>query len=367
MSNRFARLWLAATVTVGVFCLQSASAQSTNSIRSPVDNDCNKNENGRQFLTLSLLHENDFFNLTDRQYTSGTLVSAAYNKYGHQGGEPCLGDHRDWAWRAIDAWIDKDLLEHAFVFALGQQLFTPSFRQGTEIQSDDRPFAGWLFGRWALHGFGAGRSQTITLDLGMVGPAAGGEATQNYFHAVDGYERFRGWRNQLRNEFGVQLSSEWREVAWRGQGNALVGHYGGALGNVETYLNAGLRWQFGARGLNDFRMPPSMRAASPIAPPKTRTSAQQVPAHDGGSAHALQAFAGFDLRAVAHNIFLDGNTSKPGHHVRRRPLVADLSAGFSWRWAGFDFAYTHGLRTREFFGQGDYHVFGGISIGMTLD
>ncbi len=201
----------------------------------------------------------------------------------------------------------------------------------------------------------------------MVGPAAGGESTQNYFHAVDGYERFRGWRNQLRNELGVQLSSEWREIAWRGQGNALVGHHGGATGNVETYLNAGLRWQFGASGLIDFRMPPSMRAASPITPPKTHTAAQPAPPHDGGSAHALQAFAGFNLRAVAHKVFLDGNTWKQSHQVRRRPLVADLIAGFSWRWAGFDFAYAHSLRTREFFGQVDHHVFGSISIGTTLD
>ena len=365
MIKRIAWLRLFATLTVAVFFLQSASAQSTSSFRSPVDDDCNKK--GRHFLTLSLLHENDFFNLTDRQYTSGTLLSAIYNKRGNPGGEPCLSDHVHWGWSAINAWIGKDLLQHTFVFALGQQLFTPSFRQGTEILSDDRPFAGWLFGRWALHGFGAGRSQTITLDLGMVGPAAGGESTQNYFHAVDGYERFRGWRNQLRNELGLLLSSEWREVAWRGQDNALVGHYGGGLGNVETLLNAGLRWQFGARDLNGFRMPPSMRAASPIAPPKTRAAAQKIPAYDGDSTPALQAFAGFDLRAVAHNIFLDGNTWKQSHHVRRRILVADLSAGFSWRWAGFDFAYTHSLRTREFYGQGDYHVFGGISIGTTID
>jgi lipid A 3-O-deacylase len=289
-------------------------------------------------LQVSLLYENDFFGRTDRNYTSGALLSLAWGKYDDSGNDPSL-------------------LERNFSFSIGQQLYTPGSRRRTDVQLNDRPFAAWLFGRWALHTYDTDNSQTLSLDLGVVGPAAGGETSQNFIHGLQGYTRFRGWGNQLRNEAGVLLASEWRREILRSSHWNLIGHYGGGLGNIETYLNTGLRLQFGATEVHDLRMPPSFRPASRVG--QVGTNAEPLNRN-------LQGFVGVDLRAVAHNIFLDGNTWSQSHQVSRKPGVLEISAGLSWRWIGFDFAYTHNLRTREFYGQAYSHAFGGLSISKTL-
>lgn len=304
-----------------------------------------------------MLHENDVFGRTDRDYTSGTLLSVTWGNYEAAADEPCRSAWSRTMATRINGLVDASLPQRAFVFAIGQQLYTPTRGTPVVVQPDDRPYAGWLFGRWALHAYDSDRSQTIALDLGMVGPAAGGESSQNFFHTVEGFTRFRGWRNQLRNEFGLQLAAETRRVAWRRAQLSLVGHYGGGLGNIETYLNTGFRLQVGASGLNDFQMPPSLRPASSMA----RVSASSAPAN-----RAPQGFIGVDLRAIGRNIFLDGNSRAPSHRVSRKPAVAELGAGVSWRWAGADFAYSHSVRSREFHGQKNTQVFGGLSIALTI-
>jgi lipid A 3-O-deacylase len=308
-------------------------------------------------LQFGVLYDNDFFASSDRHYTSGAMLSLAWGNYETANSDPCRSEQAQRIATGINGLLDPSLPERNFVFSVGQQLYTPSSRRRTDIQLNDRPFAGWLFGRWALHAFDTDRSQTLSLDLGVVGPAAGGQASQNFFHGLQGYTPFRGWGNQLRNEVGVLVAYESRREILKGSSTSLIGHYGGGLGNIETYLSTGLRLQFGADLLNDFRRPPSFRPASAIGRINTRSES---------SNRGLQGFVGFDLRGVAHNIFLDGNTWAQSHQVNRKPGVAEFSAGLSWRWGDVDFAYTHTLRSREFYGQTNNHAFGSLSIGKTI-
>ncbi len=314
---------------------------------------------GDQPVQVTFLYENDFFGRTDRNYTSGALLSVAWGKYEKASNDVCLSESSRLTAQWINGLIDASLPQRTFAFSIGQQLFTPGSRRRTDLQVNDRPFAGWLFGRWALHAVDDDRrqSQSLTLDVGMVGPAAGGEASQNFFHGLHGYTPFRGWRNQLRNEVGVLIASESRREIIQASHIRLVGHYGGGLGNVETYLNTGLRLQFGSAEFDDVGVPYSIRPASGIGLVNSSSQATSL---------GLKGFLGVDLRAVAHNIFLDGNTTVQSHHVNRRPGVAELSAGLSWRWAGVDFAYTHSYRSREFYGQTYTHSFGGLTVGTTM-
>ncbi len=59
------------------------------------------------------------------------------------------------------------------------------------------------------------RLDTLQLDLGVIGPAAGGEFVQNNFHNLIGVDPAYGWGNQLHNEPTVGLTFErrWRTAA----------------------------------------------------------------------------------------------------------------------------------------------------------
>jgi hypothetical protein len=79
-----------------------------------------------------------------------------------------------------------------------------------------------------------------------------------------------------------------------------------------------------------------------------------------------EIFAGAEGRAVARNIFLDGNTFADSHSVDKKPFVADLNAGFAFTLGRARISYTAVYRTREFDGQQDASVFGGISVGYNF-
>ncbi len=73
-------------------------------------------------------------------------------------------------------------------------------------------------------------------------------------------------------------------------------------------------------------------------------------------------FAGLQGRAVAHNIFLDGNTFSGSLRVRKRHIVADAQAGLVVSCGGLRFSYTLVRRSREFATQQDPHYFAAFSL-----
>ena len=78
-------------------------------------------------------------------------------------------------------------------------------------------------------------------------------------------------------------------------------------------------------------------------------------------------FVGGAGRAVARNIFLDGNTFVNSPRVQKEPLVADLSSGLSFFWADrakLDLVVT--WRSKEFVGQSAYDRYGGVNFSVKL-
>jgi hypothetical protein len=79
-------------------------------------------------------------------------------------------------------------------------------------------------------------------------------------------------------------------------------------------------------------------------------------------------FAAVEGRAVARNIFLDGNTFEDSRSVDKKPLVGDLSAGVALFWSDdFRMDASATYRTKEFDGQdGNRVIFGGFNISFGL-
>ncbi|MEP7313292.1 MAG: lipid A-modifier LpxR family protein, partial [Pseudomonadota bacterium] len=73
-------------------------------------------------------------------------------------------------------------------------------------------------------------------------------------------------------------------------------------------------------------------------------------------------FAGVDGRAIAQNIFLDGNTGRDSLSVDKAVFVADLQAGAAVSVGRVRIAYTYVFRTREYRGQPAPDRFGSVGI-----
>ncbi len=310
--------------------------------------DATEAEAARERGTLSLVFENDLFGKSDRNYTNG--VRAEWLS--------APSDIPDWVIDAAHAFplFPADGTVRAS-YALGQSMYTPSDITQHNPPDDDRPYAGWLYGSIGLIAENGQRLDQLQLTLGIIGPASGAEQSQTLVHEVIGSPEPQGWDTQLHTEPGVILTYQrsWRGFISRtasGYGFDVTPHAGGALGNVFTYANAGATLRLGKNLLLDYG-PPRIQ-------PSISGSGYFVP-YNGVSWYL---FAGVEGRAVARNIFLDGNTFRDSRSVDRNIFVGDLQVGAAITVENIRLSYTHVLRTPEFDTQDEGDDFGALSLSV---
>ncbi len=216
----------------------------------------------------------------DRFYTAGM-------RYTHQSSLGAPGQSIHYGWR------------------LGQDLYTASSTQlvPAEISPHDHPYAGWLYGGFfkeTLHADGS--RLKLGVDLGCLGPCAGGEWTQIHLHRLLQQKLPRGWGSQVKNEAGLIVYGDvawprWAPVAWID----LIPSVQGRFGNIATDVMGGVTLRFGT--LN-------------VLPEQT----------------TLHGLFRADVRAVAYNASLQGGyfSDRNPHTVKPKPLVGELEMGVVW-------------------------------------
>ncbi len=303
--------------------------------------------------TWSAVIENDkFISGTDRDYTTGTHFSWL----------SAADDVPDWANNlASQIPLLASDGKRRIGYNFGQSIFTPKNTEATGPLPGERPYAGWLYGGVALLSEKPNTLDTLELDLGVVGPWAFGEQVQNNFHRVIGSPESKGWDNQLDNEPGMLLIYEraWRTPDWRfSYDNSKLGvdvtpHIGATLGNIFTYAATGVGIRLGQNLPSDFG-PPRIRPGLPGA------GFFDLPAGD----IAWYFFASAEGRAVARNIFLDGNTFSDSLSLDKEPFVGDFQLGFAFMINSMRITYAQVFRTSEYKGDEPLDSFGTLSLSL---
>jgi lipid A 3-O-deacylase len=308
--------------------------------------------------SVSVTSENDkYFAGTDRHYTNGFKLTWL--------GETNLNESADFVQLAsrVIPWMDPENIDWHYKvgFAIGQNTFTPVDTDTPTLIQGDRPYAAWLYGSILLHAQRDNQLRLVELSVGMVGPSALGEFTQNAWHDVINVPHANGWANQLHDEPGLQLSWERRYRTWQWPTSAglipdvdVVFRHRVTLGNIATHVAGGLVVRIGWRAPADFG-PDLIRPGGGNTP-----NLEGKPDRFGG-----YFYASAETRLIARDIFLDGNTWKDSHSVDKRPVVADLNLGFVLHWPRFQLAYTQNYRTKEFYGQLRRDVFGSVGFSFS--
>ena len=145
---------------------------------------------------------------------------------------------------------------------LGQVMITPKLAVAASSDSSapldkaDVPYAGLLYWRSAYVQVQGDQAEVVAATLGVVGPASGAAQLQRFVHRVTDSDTPRGWGSQVRNApvFSVERHRIWRHAldggGSRGGGGGgrqtdLVLRVGGAIGNLESSLGAGLLLRYG--------------------------------------------------------------------------------------------------------------------------
>lgn len=307
--------------------------------------------------TFTVVSENDkYFAGTDRHYTNGFKLVWL--------GETDLNRSQKFVQLAARfiPWMDPEHVDWHYKVgsALGQNSYTPVDTDTAALIPNDRPYASWLYGSILLHAQRDNQLRLVELSVGVVGPSAQGEFTQNKWHDVIGAAHANGWRNQLRDEPGLQLSWERRYRSWQwltGPGFVpdvdVVLRHRVTLGNIATHLAGGAVVRIGWRSPADF------------GPDLIRPGGGNIANTGEVNRFGGYFYASAETRLIARDIFLDGNTWKDSHSVDKRPVVADLNLGFVLHWPRFQIAYTQNYRTKEFYGQLRRDVFGSIGVSFS--
>lgn len=252
--------------------------------------------------------------------------------------------------------------QYSLGFAIGQQIYTPDDISIAELIPDDRPYTAWLYVALLLNmtDESATRQHTFELQVGVLGPEAGGEWVQTEFHQLIGSELPRGWDNQLSTQAGLNLIYRYRKsfgLARTRRHFDIVPHLGANLGNIMVTANSG----FTARaGWNISGFPQSEIPATLALDPSGGSGSSGLKRKNW----EFYFFVGAEGRAVAHNIFLGGTD----HTIDEKDFVYDLKAGLSFRIGDWRVLYNFVRRGEEFFprrGELDgLHDYGSISIGI---
>lgn len=247
--------------------------------------------------------------------------------------------------------------EMNITLGFGQMLYTPTNRERQDLIQEDRPYAGALMMSLGYSARRGAQLQSSQLRIGIVGPAARAEQTQNGTHRLMGTTRFRGWEHQLRNEPVLQFMHERRNRLVRredadGQSWDFIWHHGVSLGNFATYANIGAEWRIGQYLPDDF-------GSAPLQPAAEHVVAMRPARSPGWNSHL---FAAVDLRWVLHDITLDGNVLHSSHSVDKYSLVGDMGYGVAVQNGVWRVSYTRYHRSREFRGQSENPVYGSITV-----
>jgi lipid A 3-O-deacylase len=308
--------------------------------------------------TLSFVGENDSLSTgADRNYTSGVKIAYV---------SPSSGAPH-WlqgAGRFTRAFSGND--PAYWGIALGQSIFTPEDIEANPAPPDQHPYAGWLYMQIMVaaeenrpDNLRPRYLDTYELEFGVVGPSALGRQAQRGIHQILNAPAPQGWDSQLHDEFAFASSFDrhWRTLRLftdyvpGGFEGVVTTSAGATLGTLRDEARGGVTLTLGQYLPDGY-----------FGPPRVRPSLGGVEHIAGGGTPSWSIFAGLQARAVARDLFLDGNTFRDSAHVDKNNLVGDVQAGFTLSAGDWRMAYTFVIRTKEFKTQPTQQDFGAVAL-----
>ena len=291
---------------------------------------------------------------TDSAYTSGVRLSFLY------------AQNREPKWSRPFPWLRTLFDDHPYNFGMGlaQQIYTPEDLSRTDLITNDRPYAAWLYVSPILTVVREKSVVTIELDLGVVGPYALGREAQNGVHRAIGAAQAQGWDHQIGTEGGVELSIQNKfnflkldmpTKGWRYLD--ILPYYGEGIGNIYIGADTGAILRLG------YNLPADYGPARPSA-----GNGDAFIKSEGISQNALQRhwsmylFGGGKMDLVLRNIFLDGSTFQASQRVTKVPLVGEYEAGFFVQYKKVSLTWREVTRTPEFYENFKSHTFASLEL-----
>lgn len=276
-------------------------------------------------LHNKLIFDNDFFAVVDGKASGDSNYTQGfrYETFFFGGAVPS----REFSSSPNSA----DTERFYFGWDFGQEIYTPEDITKTTAPIDDRPYAAVLYlGVFAEKYFENEGYTKVGLDLAILGPLAGGKASQAGVHTLNNSTLPRGWKNQISGEMGVIYRFEivpivycgFFDLCQRGEKRHfdIAPKIKGKIGNLFT----------------DFSVEGTFRVG--LLEPYFNTGFAGIPWHA-----QFHFFGRSEIRAVLYNATIEGGLinqqpeNKGSDNIRH--LYTENELGFSLKFSKFSFDY----------------------------
>ncbi len=201
------------------------------SVINPIN--CGAQQKNNTGTILELNVDNDIVFLIDRYYSSGVSFSV------------------------YSPWMKKSPFNHLLLphnsnekvyysLSVTHRMYTPERTLTPEIQHNDYPYSSYLlFGNHKMSFSSENLIKRISgFEIGVIGPAAGGENIQNGLHEnIPFAETSLGWHNQIKNDFCLQYNVLIEKGLINLHSLEFNGFVGAKIGvpHTQAHIGAGLR------------------------------------------------------------------------------------------------------------------------------
>ncbi len=181
---------------------------------------------------FSFLNDNDLYTSTfrDRYYTNGMFFTYRY----------------------LVEKSSKKTEKKIYEVQLGHQMYTP-FKATVELHGNhDRPFAGYLFGKFSVSNYYQNESILNTsLQIGTIGSSALARELQDLVHDIYGFKRAIGWKYQIKNAFALNFNANYIKKIARNNSLDINWVNNIKLGTVHTDFTTGFYGRLGLKPLQN--------------------------------------------------------------------------------------------------------------------
>jgi lipid A 3-O-deacylase len=210
---------------------------------------------------------------------------------------------------SVSKVLNSEHLSITYGWRIAQDLYTASDIKlyPSQLSNIDHPYAAWLStGIYKELAKSNGQAWGLGLDVGCLGPCAGGQRTQTQLHKLLNQPLPQGWDTQLHQEWGAVLSGEWRPARWSF--------------NQHVDLSPSLKARFG-NIFTDASMGATLRLGRLNALPEKASS---------------YGFLRAEVKAIGYDATLQGGYfNKQELAVHPKPAVGELELGYQWRGATY--------------------------------
>ena len=285
--------------------------------------------------------ENDVYFNTDNEYSTGEMFTFLY----------FIPDVNYPLYNAL-GYKAKETYSY-ITFSLANQIYTPRNTYTTDFIPDDRPYAGWTYIDTTIHKTTKTQLRSLSLKVGMVGPASISEQIQNHFHDFIDSPQVNGWEHQLDNELGINLkyTQKWR-YSTKGDNNfetSFIPFVAAEFGNIAINASTGFTTRIGWNIPKDYGLSSINIGNDPGIPVYGEYKNMKI--------YPWSFSVNFTAAgsAVMRDIFLDGNTFSESHSVEKESFVGYYGAGFTLRYENLVFDLMQIENTKQYKKQVNSH------------